>query len=228
MKINKNRSLLGRFAIAAIALSAIGCSTAAVAASTPAPTSAAAQPASKTVVAATAAAQTAVPTHDHTAAAATASEASATPTTAATAQPATVTTAPATFAPTLAPTVAPTVAATIAPVQSGPVLVTLVDTAIRLDRTSTGAGTVSFQIRNAGSVAHELIVLKTNIPQNQIPVSTTQAATVTVPGLVAQTQILNPGASTTLTLNLASGAYVLMCNQPAHYLIGMHTGFTIN
>ena len=52
--------------------------------------------------------------------------------------------------------------------------------------------------------------------------------TVTEPGLIAQSRDVAVGATATLSLILAPGSYVLMCNQPAHYLIGMHTAFTIN
>lgn len=147
-------------------------------------------------------------------------------TTAATATTSVTTPAPAaTTAPTAAPvaTPAPTVQTS-----SGPIAVTLVDVAIRLDRTTTSAGAVTFSIKNAGTVAHELIVLKTDVPQDQIPTDPSKPGSVTQPGFIGQSATLQPGGTTTLTLTLASGKYVLMCNQPAHYLIGMHAGFTVN
>ncbi len=133
--------------------------------------------------------------------------------------------APAATVATAAPaaTPAPTVQTS-----SGPISVTLVDVAIRLDRTSTSAGAVTFAIKNSGTVAHELIVLKTDIAQDQIPTDPSKPGSVTQPGFIAQSATLQPGGTTTLSLTLASGKYVLMCNQPAHYLIGMHAGFTVN
>ena len=135
----------------------------------------------------------------------------------------------ATTAPTEAPasTPAPTPAPTAAP-KTGPVAVSLTDIAIKLDQGWTSAGPVTFSIKNVGTVAHQLVVLKTDIAQNQIPVSTTSPGTVTQPGFLGTTALINPGGSATLTLSLTSGNYVLLCNQPAHYLIGMHTAFKVN
>lgn len=107
-------------------------------------------------------------------------------------------------------------------------LVTLVDTAVKLDRTSAPSGPVTFAIKNSGSVAHELVLLKTDVPQDQIPVDPSKPGLVSQPGYITQTPTLLPGASTTLSVTLTGGAYVLLCNQPAHYLIGMHTAFTAN
>ena len=131
--------------------------------------------------------------------------------------------APSTTAPTAVPTAEPT-----ARPQAGPVAVSLSDIAIKLDRSFAASGSVTFAVKNVGTVIHEVVVLKTNIPQNQIPVSTTQPGMVTQPGFIATTSTINPGGSATLSLTLGAGSYVLLCNQPAHYLIGMHTAFTIN
>lgn len=135
----------------------------------------------------------------------------------------------ATAAPTAAPasTPAPTAAPTAEP-KTGPVAVSLTDIAIKLDQGWTSAGPVTFSIKNVGTVVHQLVVLKTDIAQNQIPVSTTSPGTVTQPGFIGTTALINPGGSATLTLTLAPGNYVLLCNQPAHYLIGMHTAFKVN
>lgn len=135
--------------------------------------------------------------------------------------------------PSAAPVATPTAAPVLTPAPTpqpltGPVAVTLNDIAIKLDRSSAPAGSVTFSIKNAGSVIHQLVVIKTDIPQNQIPVDPKQPAMVTEPGFIMQTPIINPGGTATLTMTLGSGKYVLMCNQPAHYLIGMHIGFTIN
>jgi uncharacterized cupredoxin-like copper-binding protein len=137
--------------------------------------------------------------------------------------------ASATQAPAATPTAAPVV--TLAPTsqpQSGPVAVTLNDVAIKLDRSSAPSGSVTFAIKNTGTVIHQLVVLKTDVPQNLIPVDPSKPGLVTQPGFITQTQIINPGGTATLTLTLGAGKYVLMCNQAAHYLIGMHTGFSIN
>ena len=217
-------SFLIRFSVAAFATLVMACSTAA-AGPLPSPSPTAQAPTLATAVAASSA--TATATHDHSPT----TTASATATTTLATASASAAPAAATAAPTLAPTAAPTATATAStatPVSAGPIAVTLLDVSIKLDRSSTASGSVTFTVKNAGTVIHQLVVLKTDIPQNQIPASSTQPGTMSEPGFVTQTPVINPGASFTLTLAMTTGSYVLMCNQPAHYLIGMHTGFLVN
>ena len=82
-------------------------------------------------------------------------------------------------------------------------------------------------VRNNGTAVHEFAVLKTNLAQNLIPTDPTQPGKVLEPGLVGRVAGLAPGASASLTLNLSAGSYVLICNEPAHYIAGMHTAFTV-
>lgn len=140
--------------------------------------------------------------------------------------------APTSAAPTSAPpTPQPTVAPTPPP-PAGPattVTVTLIDTGIRLSTASVPAGTVTFLVTNAGTTPHELEVLRTNIAQNQLPPDPTNPAIVQMPGLVGGVASLQPKTSGSVTLSLAAGAYVLICNEPAHYsALGMHIAFTVN
>ena len=108
------------------------------------------------------------------------------------------------------------------------VVAVLTDSAVKLAQASAPAGAVKFSVTNAGSVTHELVVLKTAIAQNQLPANLSQPAEVTEPGFLAKVPLLAPGQTGSLTLTLTPGSYVLICNQPAHYLVGMHTAFTVN
>jgi uncharacterized cupredoxin-like copper-binding protein len=142
--------------------------------------------------------------------------------------------APATTPTTPAPSVAaatpppPTPAATAAAAGGGTtVKVTLTETAIKLDRTAAPAGAVTFAIVNAGVIPHELIVLQTSIPQDQLPLSTTDPKMVQTPGQVGVASNIAAGASATLTLTLGAGPYDLICNIESHYKDGMHTGFAV-
>lgn len=82
-------------------------------------------------------------------------------------------------------------------------------------------------VRNNGTTVHEFAVLKTNLAQNQIPADPTQPGKVLEPNLQGRIAALAPGASASLTLNLSAGSYVLICNEPAHYIAGMHAAFTV-
>ena len=85
----------------------------------------------------------------------------------------------------------------------------------------------SFAIVNAGVIPHELIVLQTSIPQDQLPLSPTNPKMVQTPGQVGIASNIAAGASATLTLTLGAGPYDLICNIESHYKDGMHTGFTV-
>ena len=188
-------------------------------------TAAVAQAAAKATSAATAATATSTPGATSAPPAA-ATDPAATSTTA----PAQATTAPAsTTAPAPTPAPAPTVAPapTAAPAAGTAISVNLVDMSIRLSQSSVAAGTVTFTVRNTGTVVHEFAVLKTTLAQDRIPNDPAQPGKVQEPGLVGRVASLAPGASGTLTVNLTAGSYVLICNELAHYISGMHTAFTV-
>ena len=107
------------------------------------------------------------------------------------------------------------------------VAVSLIDNGIKLDVPSGKAGTVTFSLKNAGSVVHSMVVIKTNLDDAKIPASSAGDGRVDERGSVGSTGQIPVGASKDLTLNLAAGKYVLVCNEPAHYIIGMHIGFIV-
>ena len=104
---------------------------------------------------------------------------------------------------------------------------------------STPAGDVTFRVKNVGTIDHELIVLKTDTPFDQIPVAdsgdppapvTTGADKVDEANNIAETgdPNLHPGDTRTFTAKaLAPGHYVLICNLAKHYGLGMRAGFTV-
>lgn len=161
----------------------------------------------------------------------------------ATSTPATAPTSAATAAATAAPTAAATTAATAAaspttaattPAAGGgatqAVAVTEKDFAISLAQNSAPAGQITFNVDNTGPSEHELVVIKTDLAPDQLPVDPdVYAVNVNAAGLTVEGQATNiaGGATATLNLNLAPGRYVLICNLPAHYQQGMHVGFVV-
>ena len=89
---------------------------------------------------------------------------------------------------------------------------------------SVAAGKVTFSAKNVGKVGHELLVIKTNIAPGKLPVKDGKASEKGKVGLVKE---LKPGTSGKVTVQLAKGKYVLLCNLPAHYQLGQYTGFTV-
>lgn len=90
--------------------------------------------------------------------------------------------------------------------------------------TSVRAGTVTFTVKNVGKLDHELIVVKTNAAPGKLPVKNSKASE---KGRVGGIAPLDPGKSGKLTLKLAKGKYVLLCNVTAHYPAGQYAGFTV-
>jgi uncharacterized cupredoxin-like copper-binding protein len=91
--------------------------------------------------------------------------------------------------------------------------------------TSTKAGSVTFVVKNIGHLKHEFVVLKTRTPAAKLK---TRAAKAIVIGQVGKIFPFGPGQTKTLTLKLAPGHYVLLCNLPAHYQAGQRTDFTVH
>lgn len=106
------------------------------------------------------------------------------------------------------------------------VAVTLTDKAVALDVTAVPAGPVNFKVRNGGTIVHSLVLLKTDVPHDQIPSDPNDAARVQQTGILRETGQLAVGETKQFAVRLAAGSYVLLCNEPAHYLVGMHAPLT--
>ena len=108
--------------------------------------------------------------------------------------------------------------------------VTEADFKIEPSATTTAAGPVTFHITNSGTQAHEFVVVKTDKAADQLPTSSAgteveeDGAGLTV---VDEAEDIAAGASTDLNITLEAGHYVLLCNVPGHYALGMHVDFTV-
>jgi cytochrome c oxidase subunit 2 len=91
---------------------------------------------------------------------------------------------------------------------------------------SVEAGTVTFAVTNDGAVPHEFVVVRTDLAADELPV---EGGRVDESGLdvVGRTQQLLGDETENLTVDLQAGSYVLLCNIPAHYDLGMTVGFTV-
>jgi len=109
----------------------------------------------------------------------------------------------------------------------GSVAVKLTDSGISLDHPSLSAGKVIFRITNAGSIEHEFAVLKTSLAADKLPANPDKPGKVKEDGNVGEVEGIAVKETKDLSLDLQPGAYVLICNIPAHYGMGMHTAFTV-
>lgn len=105
---------------------------------------------------------------------------------------------------------------------------TLLNNAIQLDVSRVKAGTVTFEVSNAPDAAqtHELVVLKTDLAADKPPVKKEQVQESQFKKM-GEAQDMAPGKNRRLTLRLAPGHYVLICNKPGHYAMGMHTSLVV-
>lgn len=100
---------------------------------------------------------------------------------------------------------------------------------LELGSTSAEAGRVTFDARNVGTIEHELVVLRTSLAADKLPVKDgevqTSARRLTVAGKTAR---IKAAGTAPLRVTLEPGSYVLICNVPAHYQSGMRTRFRVS
>ena len=111
----------------------------------------------------------------------------------------------------------------------GGVGVTLADFTVTPDEDSAPAGDVTFDVTNDAEQTHEFVVFKTDLAASDLP--TNEDGDVDEEGegveLVDEIEDIEGGTDQSLTVNLESGSYVLICNLPGHYAQGMHASFTV-
>ena len=94
------------------------------------------------------------------------------------------------------------------------------------DHPTIAAGHVVVGIRNHASMLHELVVIKTDLAPDQLPVDGATAKA-KEDGKVGELLNIAGGASRKLVLELAPGKYVLICNIAGHYQLGMRVGLEV-
>jgi len=110
---------------------------------------------------------------------------------------------------------------------TGGVSATEKDFSIDLATSSAPAGSVTFNISNEGPSAHEFVIIKTDDAPDALPVkdNTVEEDKIDV---VDEAEDIAPSTTATLTTDLEAGSYVIICNIPTHYGLGMHAAFTVS
>lgn len=98
------------------------------------------------------------------------------------------------------------------------------DDSIALDSQTVGTGAIAFDITNDGTVVHEIEVFAGS--QTDLPVDLGVADTAGLT-LVDEVEDIIPGGNVTLNLDLEPGDYVIICNLPGHYELGMVNSLTV-
>jgi len=99
---------------------------------------------------------------------------------------------------------------------------------IQLDTSQVKAGSVAFDVSNAPDtgMTHEFVVLKTDLAADKLPVKNGQVPESQFKKL-GEVEDIAPGTSKHMTLKLAPGHYVLFCNRPGHYSMGLHASLVV-
>jgi uncharacterized cupredoxin-like copper-binding protein len=90
------------------------------------------------------------------------------------------------------------------------------------------AGTVTFNVKNQGAITHDFYVIKTDLAPAGLPVdSATFQVRVSELNVVKFQPPIASGTSAQVTVDLAAGHYVLICNIASHYQAGSRIAFTV-
>jgi uncharacterized cupredoxin-like copper-binding protein len=103
---------------------------------------------------------------------------------------------------------------------------TVKDFAIALDQTSVSSGDVTFDIANEGPSTHEFVVVQSDLAPDALPVADDEVQEDDLNAIGEQEDIA-ASTTTTLSLQLDPGSYVIFCNITGHYEQGMHTALTV-
>ena len=97
--------------------------------------------------------------------------------------------------------------------------------AFKLSATTVKAGKVTLTLNNKGTKQHEIILLKTDTPPDQLKVGTdNKVSEDTSVGEISET---DGGKTVTKTFDLAPGTYIFACNIEKHYGYGMRAVVTV-
>lgn len=98
------------------------------------------------------------------------------------------------------------------------------------DHKTIKAGELTFTFTNVGTIKHELLVIRTDLPVGKIPVGADGRINEADPNSlnVGETGDLDVGKTITFKAKLEPGKYQLVCNITNHYKNGMYTAFTVD
>jgi uncharacterized cupredoxin-like copper-binding protein len=142
---------------------------------------------------------------------------------------------PATAASASAPTSQPSAEPTPGS-SGGPIGIPAAGTAIYVSEWSVGlptsmlAGQANFSITNIGTIQHELLVFRSDLPASALPVDNKGNIIEDGPGitLVSRGDKIDPGKTQARVVDLTQpGTYLFVCNIPGHFKAGMFRTVTV-
>jgi uncharacterized cupredoxin-like copper-binding protein len=102
--------------------------------------------------------------------------------------------------------------------------------AIALDSATVAAGRIRLTVHNAGTIEHELVAFGTDLPEGDLPLvnGSVDEEGAGITHIDPEAEDIPADGSKTITMNLKAGRYVVLCNVPGHYKLGMHTVLTVS
>ena len=103
------------------------------------------------------------------------------------------------------------------------------DMRIQLDHDTVPAGSVTFAVTNAArATEHEMLVIKDTPAHASLPINTAGNRVLEQRvAKIGEVSELRPGAQHTKRFTLKPGRYLLICNVPGHYTMGMTAMLTV-
>jgi uncharacterized cupredoxin-like copper-binding protein len=100
---------------------------------------------------------------------------------------------------------------------------------IALSTSAVPAGKATFDVTNVATVPHTFIVLQTDLPADQLPLTANNTADLESADIevIQDVEGVQPCAPQEVNLTLKPGSYVAICNLPGHYASGMRAAFTV-
>ena len=104
------------------------------------------------------------------------------------------------------------------------VAVTLIEWKLVPGQITVRPGRVSFIVRNAGTMDHEFVVLRSDRHHHGLRVTGGKAVET---GRLGEIPLIPSGASKRITLRVPAGKYVLLCNMLGHYQAGQYAALRV-
>lgn len=106
---------------------------------------------------------------------------------------------------------------------------------ISADRKLVKAGPVTFRVNNRGKEHHELVIVKTGLAMDKLPMREGKVDEDAVGELIGEIEELSPSTAEEATFKLETGRYILFCNIvekehgkiESHFSKGMRITFTV-
>ncbi|MBW8826469.1 MAG: hypothetical protein JF603_08980 [Acidobacteria bacterium] len=117
-----------------------------------------------------------------------------------------------------------TTGTTVAAGKRTPVAVALTDYRVTPEAASISSGVTTFDVTNRATQVHEMVVVRTDLPPADLPVDHDGNVDEKGSGVefIDEVEDVKPGTSTQLSVDLPTGSYILLCNLPGHFKLGMY------